>query len=93
MALTLLMSRYMLYKLFIVKFNSYSSVHCRSCLTLCIVFYLFFSSENELSIDGKKHKLKKEESNNIGATNVKKEREENWSGDTLRANIPHKTHI
>jgi len=24
---------------------------------------------------------------------MQKEGEENWSGDTLRANIPHKTHI
>jgi len=31
-------------------------------------------SENEISIDGKKHELKKERSNNIGATNAKRER-------------------
>ena len=49
-----------------------------------IVFYVLHSalclllfSENELGIDGKKHELKKEGSNNIGATNAKREREEN----------------
>ena len=56
-----------------------------------IALYFLLFSENEINIDGKKHELKKEESNNIGATNAK--REENWSGDTLRANISHKTHI
>ena len=39
-------------------------------------FYLLFLSENELSIDGKKHELKKEGRNNIGATNAKRERGE-----------------
>ena len=65
---------------------------------MLIVFHVLHSalhillfSENELCIDGKKHELKKEESNNIGATNAK--REENWTSDTLRAKIPHKTHI
>ena len=37
--------------------------------------YLLFS-ENELNIDGKKQKLKKEESNNIVVTNARKERRE-----------------
>ena len=36
--------------------------------------YLFLFSENEISIDGKKHELKKEKRNNIGATNAKRER-------------------
>ena len=60
---------------------------------LQFTLYLLLFSENELSIDGKKQELKKEGINNIGVTNVKREREENWSHDTLRANIPHKTHI
>ena len=37
------------------------------------LYFLLFS-ENEISVDGKKHELKKEESNNIGATNAKRER-------------------
>ena len=38
--------------------------------------YLLLFSENELIIDGKKHELKKEGINNIGETNVKRERGE-----------------
>ena len=38
--------------------------------------YLLLFSENELSIDGKKHELKKEGCNNIGETNEKRERGE-----------------
>ena len=64
---------------------------CVNCLSYSALYFLLFS-ENEISIDGKKHELKKEKRNNIGAlTNAK--REENWSGDTLRTNISHKTHI
>ena len=42
---------------------------------LYYALYLLSFSEKELNIDGKKHELKKEENNNIGATNVEREKE------------------
>jgi len=54
--------------------------------------YFILFSEKELSIDGKKQELKKEENNNTGMTNAKREREENQSSDILEANISYKTH-
>ena len=62
---------------------------------LYFALYLLYFSRKELSIDGKKHELKKEENNNNGATKckLKREREENWFNGTCRVNISHKTHM
>ena len=54
--------------------------------------YILSFSENELNIDGKKHELKKEESNNSGAEKCELKREENWSSGIRRSNILHKAH-
>ena len=92
--MALLMLRYMLYKYNIVYFSLYSSVHCISCLTLRIVPSFVF--KNWTSYWWKKQEMKKKaQRNNTRATNEKRERErerENRSSDTLRFNIPHKTH-
>jgi len=55
--------------------------------------YLLSFSEEELNIDGKKQELKKEENNNTKVTNAEREREENQSSDTLKANTLHETHV
>ena len=46
----------------------------------------------ELNIDRKNHDLKEKENNKHGVTNEKREREQNRSIDTVRANTSHKTH-
>ena len=62
---------------------------------LDFVLYPLSFSEEELSIDGKKQEMKKEEYNNTGPTNVEgeREREEKWPSDIFKANIPWDTHI
>ena len=63
------------------------------CHLLYFTLYLLSFSEEELNIDGKKQELKKEENNNTKVTNAEREREENQSSDTLKANTLHETHV
>ncbi len=59
---------------------------------LYFALYILSFSEEELDIDGKKKEFKKDENNNTVATNAEREREKNWSSDTLEANILHEMH-
>ena len=86
----LLMLRYISYKYFVVYFSLYSSVILLSCL---ILYNVSFFSGKELSVDGKKQELKKDENNSTRVTNAERERDRNWSNYTLKANILREAHI
>ena len=93
MTLTLLMLRYMLYKYFIVYFSLYSSIHHFSSLTLCTVssFVLRKGTQNSILMVRSKNWWKRRTI--TLERQMQKEREDNWSSDTLWTNISHKTHI